>query len=208
MDAWAQSDRKKNGNKTQDHELYPTPPEATRALLSVEEFGSRVWEPASGLGHISKVFEAAGHDVASTDLFAEKHGYGRTLDFLQAQSTGYGGPTSIVTNPPFSLLRPFMRQALTLPGVDKVALHAPFECLRVKSNVELWREFGFPRVHLLMPTLVIDCGPERGMVKSVFSHVWLVWEQGEARRDSVDLRHLFWKDVQKQAAQDLIEDLV
>lgn len=27
-------------------EFYPTPPEATRALLSVEQFEGSVWEPA------------------------------------------------------------------------------------------------------------------------------------------------------------------
>jgi len=36
-------------------EFYPTPPEATRALLSVESFEGDIWEPACGDGAISKV---------------------------------------------------------------------------------------------------------------------------------------------------------
>lgn len=200
-DAWAASDRKKTGDKTNDHELYPTPSVATRALLTVEKFPKRVWEPASGLGHISKVFEAAGHEVVSTDLFAEEHGYGQPLDFLAAEERR---GDAVVTNSPFSLLRPFMRKALTLPGVRKVALHAPFECLRVKSNVELWHELGFPRVYLLMPTLMIDCGPERGTIKSTFNHVWLVWTQGEERRNHIELHHLFWKTCSTNRGEDLV----
>ena len=47
-------------------EFYPTPPEATRALLSVESFQGDIWEPACGDGAISKVLEAAGYQVVST----------------------------------------------------------------------------------------------------------------------------------------------
>ena len=35
-------------------DFYPTPPEATRALLDVESFYDTVWEPACGDGAISK----------------------------------------------------------------------------------------------------------------------------------------------------------
>ncbi|MDX2159134.1 MAG: hypothetical protein SFW09_21730 [Hyphomicrobiaceae bacterium] len=45
-----------------------TPPEATRALLSVERFDGPIWEPACGLGHISNVLTEAGNEVVSTDL--------------------------------------------------------------------------------------------------------------------------------------------
>lgn len=41
------------------YEFYPTPPEATRALLSVESFDGAIWEPACGDGAISEVLKAA-----------------------------------------------------------------------------------------------------------------------------------------------------
>ena len=63
-------------------EFYPTPPEATLALLSVERFEGAIWEPACGQGHISKVIETAGHTVVSTDL-ARCWNYGQGgRDFL------------------------------------------------------------------------------------------------------------------------------
>lgn len=51
----------------------PTPPEATRALLTQElphlrKHGSRVWEPAVGAGHIALVLEAEGFEVLGNDV--------------------------------------------------------------------------------------------------------------------------------------------
>jgi hypothetical protein len=50
------------------NEFYPTPPEATRALLSVERFDGSIWEPACGEGAIANVLTSAGHKVVATDL--------------------------------------------------------------------------------------------------------------------------------------------
>lgn len=94
------------------YEFYPTPPEATRALLSVESFDRDIWEPACGQGHIAKEFESAGHTVVSTDLV--DYGFGQSgRDFLQEQV-----PLAkhIVTNPPYGrgLADAFTRHALKL----------------------------------------------------------------------------------------------
>src|ERR1700674_3667292 len=64
-----------------DPDFYPTPPEAVRALLSVEQFDGTIWEPACGYGAISRELEAHGHSVVSTDLI--DRGYGQSgSDFL------------------------------------------------------------------------------------------------------------------------------
>ncbi len=78
-------------------EFYPTPPEATRALLSVESFDGSIWEPACGEGHISSVLLEAGHQVVSTDLIVRGFGEGR-VDFLAQQSSR---AKHIITNPPY-----------------------------------------------------------------------------------------------------------
>src|SRR5215472_18606376 len=54
-------------NRARD-DFYPTPPEGTWALLSAIRFAGTIWEPACGDGSISRVLEAAGHKVTSTDL--------------------------------------------------------------------------------------------------------------------------------------------
>ena len=94
------------------YEFYPTPPEATRALLSAESFDGSIWEPACGQGHISKVLTEAGYDVVSTDLVS--YGYGEAgRDFL-AESRPLA--KHIVTNPPYGrgLADAFAKHALAL----------------------------------------------------------------------------------------------
>lgn len=93
-------------------EFYPTPPEATRALLSVETFDGSIWEPACGQGHISKVLEAHGYDVVSTDIV--DHGYGRSgIDFLDQCLPK---AKHILTNPPYGrgLGDAFVAKALSI----------------------------------------------------------------------------------------------
>lgn len=99
----------KNGGKTKvsatnsrypkraAYEFYPTPPEATRALLSVESFEGDIWEPACGDGAISKVFEAAGYQVVSTDLIDRGYGVGGH-NFLKSDKPL---AKNIITNPPY-----------------------------------------------------------------------------------------------------------
>jgi len=77
-------------------EFYPTPPEATLALLSAETFDGSVWEPACGQGHISKVLAGAGIEVVSTDLVQRDYGTG-DVDFLRETVSR---AKHIVTNPP------------------------------------------------------------------------------------------------------------
>jgi len=92
-------------------EFYPTPPEAVRALLSVERFDGSIWEPACGNGAISRELEAAGYDVVSTDI--TDHGFGQSgQDFLKS---GMPLAKHIVTNPPYGthgLADAFVRRAL------------------------------------------------------------------------------------------------
>ena len=64
------------------NEFYPTPPEATRALLSVETFDGSIWEPACGEGAIASVLKDAGHTVVATDLVDYGFGIPR-VDFLK-----------------------------------------------------------------------------------------------------------------------------
>lgn len=97
------SEKSKNSNhkfrspKRAAYEFYPTPPEATRALLSAEGFEGSIWEPACGDGAISKVLEAAGYQVVSTDLIDRGYGAGGH-DFLKSDKPL---AKNIITNPPY-----------------------------------------------------------------------------------------------------------
>ncbi len=93
-------------------EFYPTPPEAVRALLSVEQFDGPIWEPACGDGAIARALTAGGYDVIATDI--ADYGFGVPgIDFLCEPTMR---ARHIVTNPPYGrgLADRFVGQALRL----------------------------------------------------------------------------------------------
>jgi hypothetical protein len=106
--------------------FYPTPPRGTRALLAVERFAGVIWEPACGDGAISRILEAVGHTVISTDLI--DRGYGRAgHDFLADHTTR---ADHIVTNPPFRLSAQFVEHALARVSPNGTV------CMLLRANWE------------------------------------------------------------------------
>jgi hypothetical protein len=51
-------------------DLYESPACATETLLRVERLPLSIWEPCAGRGAISRILQAAGHFVTSSDLHA------------------------------------------------------------------------------------------------------------------------------------------
>ncbi len=94
--------RVEGGLEREANEFYPTPPEATRAILHAEidrlrEF-DRIWEPAAGDGAMVREMETVGLNVYASDLI--DRGCGAEIrDF-------YDYPESpcraVLTNPPFA----------------------------------------------------------------------------------------------------------
>lgn len=111
--------RKANGTHRHADDFYRTPEETIRALLRVEQFRSTVWEPACGDGAISRVLEAHGYSVVSSDIVDRGFGEGG-IDFL---ATTELLADDVVTNPPYDddLPERFAVHALAL-GARKVAL--------------------------------------------------------------------------------------
>jgi hypothetical protein len=112
-------------------DLYRTPPEAVRALLSVEPVPLTCWEPACGDGAIVRELRAAGRAVVATDLVD----YGcpdsqARVDFLMERKAPDGVP-AIVTNPPFKNAEEFLAKSLELvPEVYMLLRVAFLEGLR------------------------------------------------------------------------------
>lgn len=105
------------------HDFYPTPPGATMALCSVEQFPGTVWEPACGEGDMARVLVRASgaRHVYATDLIARggmTAGY--VCDFL---ATGRECVDHVVTNPPFKLAQRFVEHGLCqVPEGGRVAV--------------------------------------------------------------------------------------
>ncbi len=163
--------------------FYPTPPEATRALLSVETFDGPIWEPACGKGHIAKVLEAHGHEVIATDL--NDWGYGTPrIDFLKARG-GCGNARHIVTNPPYGkgLADDFVSKALAITAKTggKVAMLLNLASLAQEQRTPAWRKNPPARLYAIDGVV---CWPdsERTPPKHFLAHryVWAVWEHGHS----------------------------
>ena len=100
-----QASRIAGGNSStgrKESDFYPTPPEATVALLKFLGLPpqTHIWEPACGEGHMVKAMEAMGYKVTGTDI---RMGY----DFLSEPPIPCDW---IITNPPFRLAADFIRR--------------------------------------------------------------------------------------------------
>lgn len=90
-------------------DYFPTPRWATFALMDNEKFSGEVWECACGDGAMSRVIEATGKKVVSTDLY--ERGYGVSgHDFLLATKSA----PNIVTNPPYNSAEGFVEIGVKL----------------------------------------------------------------------------------------------
>lgn len=123
----------------QQHDYYATEPKAAELLLAVEKFAPTIWECACGEGHLSKVFEAAGYEVISTDLIYRSFGDPAPLDFLKETLNKFEG--DIITNPPYKYALQFIEQALNSvqPG-RKVAMFLKLQFLEGKKRKEFFKE--------------------------------------------------------------------
>ena len=142
------------------NEYYPTPPEATRALLSVETFDGSIWEPACGEGAIASELSAAGHKVVATDLVDYGYGIPR-IDFLKETRPR---AKHIVTNPPYGsgLADAFITRSLAFAQQTggTVAMLLNLASLAHRSRTRWWREHPPARLYAIDD---IVCWPSRAL---------------------------------------------
>lgn len=167
------------------HDFYPTPPEGTRALMSVERFDGTIWEPACGDGAISKVLVRAGYRVVSTDLIDRGYGDGG-INFLAETAPR---AKHIITNPPYGrgLADHFIRHALRLTEATggSVAMLLDLAGLAHPSRTSLYVANPPANVYLLDELI---CAP-RGRTFPTFEaqnrFAWLVWKPHHVGRPAL-----------------------
>jgi hypothetical protein len=158
-----------NGKREKGDEFFPTPEGTTRAALFwliQAGFPKHVWECACGEGHISKVLTAAGYNVFSSNL--TDRGYGRIgVNFL-SQTKAFA--PAVVTNPPFSLSDEFIVHALTVLGIEYLALLLPSGIFHAKDRVKLFR--------LHTPSLILPLTwrlDVTGQKRPTMNCSWYIW---------------------------------
>ena len=159
-------------NREKD-DFYPTPPEATRALLEREQFTGAIWEPACGDGAICKVLMDAGYDVIATDLIARGYGMSRR-DFLMEFTPA---APNIITNPPFKLATEFVRHSLALT-TGKVCILMRLACLEGAERREIYDNSPLARVWVFSRRLTMFRRGESTEGTGMIAFAWFVWEHG------------------------------
>lgn len=159
-------------------DYYATDPKAVEMLLELETFAPLIWEPACGEGHISKVLEAHGHEVVSTDLIYRGYGNPEPLDFLNETLDGFEG--DIITNPPYSAGLDFVQRALerVRPG-GKVAMFLKVQFLEGQKRGVFFMTYPPRTVYISRSRLTCyKNGNSRVRHNSAVAYAWYVWEKG------------------------------
>jgi hypothetical protein len=198
----SKKDRGDNPPPWRVHELFPTPPWATRALfeyvlpqLDVKAPIPLIWEPAAGLRHMADVCEEYACEVYASDieLYDSRLRVDRVdfrFDAIDDAHCGW-----IVTNPPFGLAVDFYERSLRY--FDRVGHGGLALLLRLP-----WLE-GADRYNRVFdhvpPTLFAPFSERVPMCEGGYdpsgstatAYAWFVWKfiNGEAVRliDNIDL---------------------
>jgi hypothetical protein len=162
-----------------DDDFYPTPPEATLALLANETFVGDIWEPACGDGAISRVLEDHGFTVKSTDLNYRGYGVGNR-DFLHEfpAFNEDANPTNIITNPPFKLAEEFIWKSLemTADNGGKVAMLCKLQFLEGIKRKKMFEATPLARVHVFSKRITMWRNGEAKPSSSMIAFAWFVWD--------------------------------
>ena len=163
-------------------DFYPTPSNVTEALmlfLAKQGLGvMKIWEPACGSGAMSKVMEAHGHNVFSSDIQYLSFGH-ETVDYLAAAPKV--NMDAIITNPPFSLAEDFIRKSVSEARVVAMLLKSQYwhASSRRRLFEDLQPSFVLPltwRPDFLEHTRLL--GEKKGA--PTMEVAWTVWIKGNA----------------------------
>jgi hypothetical protein len=154
------------------NDWYVEPRWAVDGLLAVEPVDGIVLDPACGSGNIPKAIIAAGGAAIGSDII--DRGYGEVRDFFDRMEP----VTHVVSNPPYGVIEPFVRHALTLT-TGKVCVLARLALLEGVRRDAFFQETPLARIwvsrrRVSMPPGGLSIEARGGSV----AFAWFVWEHG------------------------------
>jgi hypothetical protein len=154
-------------------DFYPTPPEATVALLNFLHLPSdqRIWEPACGENDMVNVMRVRGYEVIGTDI-------NMGVDFLTAELPD--GVDWIITNPPFSAAEGFIRKCIEHKRPFALLLKSQY--WHAKKRQEIFQEH--PPAYVLpltwRPNFQFKQKESSSPLMDMIWCVWVPWETTHA----------------------------
>ena len=159
----------------EESDFYATSPVAAEWLVKIENLHHNIWEPACGLGHLSKVFESHGYEVRSTDLIDRGYGTGG-VDFLKTSEI-WGG--DIATNPPYKYAEDFIKHALDhVKDGAKVCMLLKVQFLEGKARKKLFEKYPPKTVWVSSSRIKHGMNGDFSRSNSMMAIAWYVWEKG------------------------------
>lgn len=164
-------------------DFFPTPPWATRALLThclpelmadMSTLGRLVaWDPCCGAGHMSGVLrESFGHVVESD---VADYGQRNVRDFLEVVRTSKYWADCIVMNPPFNKAAAFVLHALTHNPVMVAALVRSNWLEGQTRHGNLFKRFIPVAVFQFVERVPMVAGRWAVNAKTATSYAWVIW---------------------------------
>lgn len=164
-------------------DFYETPKYAVDKLLEVEKFEGTILEPCSGNGAISKVLEAAGYEVISSDLRQEGIYGNGGMDIFSMEGIQ---ANNLVTNPPYGRkILTFIKHLLTLTD-KKTCLLLRLAFLEAQSRYPFFKEEDTLKNVYVFSKRVIMLKDGEPMTGSKMSFAWFVWDKEYRGRPSID----------------------
>lgn len=156
-------------------DYYGTDPRSTRALLEVEKFDHKVWEPCAGHHLIVDVLKDAGYEVRASDV--ADYGFGdEILDIMQCEEAWDG---DIVTNPPYFMVDDIVEKCLEMlrPG-HKLAMFLPNRFMEGVKRYERIMKDKRPKYQYMFCNRQTSSKEDDFTVGSAVFYCWYVWEKG------------------------------
>jgi hypothetical protein len=172
-----------NKSTRPEHDFYPTPPQATEALLRMECFNGSILEPACGDGAISKILvrEFKKQHIVSCDLIDRGYGRSGSYDFLKCKERF----DNIITNPPYKYATEFVKTALDCSN-NKIAMLLKLQFLETVKRHELFKSSPLKIVYVFSKRLSLYRNGEQMKNSGMLCFAWFVWDKNFNGKPTVD----------------------
>lgn len=163
----------------EENDFYATPEIATKLLLELETFQKNVWEPACGLGHISKVLNLNGYKVKNSDLIKRDFKETEVIDFLKTKEKFKG---DIITNPPYKYAKEFIEKSFeVIENKSKIAMFLKLQFLEGKNRKSLFKKYPPKIVYISSSRLLCALNGDwknNSVNSGAVCYCWYIWEKG------------------------------
>ncbi|WP_413113406.1 DNA methyltransferase [Thaumasiovibrio sp. DFM-14] len=176
------------------NEVYPTPKGVIDALLAHIQFreDDRFLEPCCGT-------PGEDHIYTSVPLPEGQKAWAELRQGVDYLTTEFGTQDVIITNPPFSLTKEFLRKSFSELAPDGTLIYLQrMNYLGSFDRVPFWQEIGFPdKTPILVPRPSFT-----GKGSDSCEYSWMIWDRGGRVASIPDnLSHLVWREPVRRKAK-------